>query len=69
MKQGTGRGKEGRDGKKEGEGGDGGPLCGKGAGKGREGRDGKKEGWTAGRFAAREWKGEGRKEREGGMGN
>jgi len=76
MKQGRGkeRGKGKRKrmyGKKEGEGGNGGPLRGKGEGrKAREGT-GKRKGreGTAGRFAARGWKGEGRKEREGGMGN
>jgi len=36
-----------------------------------EGRDGKRKGREGmwGRFAARGWKGEGRKERQGGMGN
>jgi len=40
---------------------------GKGKGKGRKGT-GKRKG-RAGRFTAREWKAEGRKEREGGMRN
>jgi len=54
MKQGRGRGKE----------------RGEGKGKGREGtgKRKRKEG-TEGRFATRGWKAEGRKEREGGMGN
>jgi len=78
MKQGRGRGKgrgkgrEGREGtgKKEGEGEDGGPLRGKGVERGGEGRHRKRKGREGmwGRFAARD-AGEGRKEREGAMGN
>ena len=41
--------------------------------KGKEGREGtgikEGEGGDGGRFVARGWKGEGKKEREGGMGN
>jgi len=58
---------------KEGEGRDGnkGRAGREGGGKGRGGRDGKRKGREGmwGRFVARGWKGEGRKEREGGMGN
>ena len=74
MKQGRGKGEgeregEARHGKKEGEGGDGGPLHGKGVERGGKGRDKEGEGGDGGPLEARGWKGEGRKEREGGMGN